>query len=107
ALRDQVTVTAVGRGDHVVGSKRGAYTRRHGLLPDILVRHSGDLVRVDEVDDPLFETSDRQHRPVQRVVLAQWSSQPKSRAALAPRTRTRSPPASPARCMSTAAIVSA
>ena len=85
ALGDQVAVPAMGRRDHVVGTQRRADTRRDRLLPDVLVRHAGDLVRVHELDHPLLEAADQEHRAVE---LGAHPNQ-KRRAALPPRTAAR------------------
>ena len=64
ALGDHVPVAAVGAGDDILGLERRADSDRHCLLTDVLVGDPGDLVGVDELDDPLLEQPDAQHRLV-------------------------------------------
>ena len=65
ALRQAVTVAAVGRGDHVVRAERPARADGRGLLPDREVHEAGDLTVAVQRGDPLLEAADHEHPAVQ------------------------------------------
>src|SRR6266508_2362615 len=67
ALRKNVTVIAMRREDEIVLPQRGARSCASGLLTDVHVVVRADEPQVrGEMNDPLLEPADPEHRPQQR-----------------------------------------
>ncbi len=69
ALGDGVAVTAMGAGDVVAGSQRGAGADRDGLGTDVGVRQAVDEVLLPELLDDRVELADEAHAPIHLAQL--------------------------------------